>query len=438
MSLLDRQILRIAIPSIVSNITVPLLALADTAIAGHMGRMEYIGAVALGGTSFSMVYWLFGFLRMGTGGLTAQSCGAGDTAESMRVLLRSLALAALVGLSIIVLRRPIGDAVFPLLNASGDTAALARRYYDVLVWGAPAVLAMYSVTGWFVGMQNARFPMYVAVAQNAVNIAVSVSLVWGFGLRIEGVAAGTLVAQYAGLLLAAAFWLSRYRAYWTAAGRKGLLRRDALARFFSVNRDIFLRTLCLIAVSSYFTAAGAAHGSLTLAANTLLMQFFLIFSYVSDGLAYAGEALGGRCCGAGDRAGFQALTRRLFAYGALTAAAFSLLYALGGESLLSLLTDDTPVVAAASAYLPYAAAIPVAGVAAFLFDGLFIGATRTGFMLLSMAAATMVFFAMETLFPASNHALWLAYLAYLAVRGAAQAFLYPRTVKGIRRANGMR
>ena len=184
MSPLDKQILRIALPSIVSNITVPLLALADTAIAGHMGRVEYIGAVALGGTAFSMVYWLFGFLRMGTGGLTAQSCGAGDKAESLRVLLRSLSLALLVGLAIIALRRPIGDAVFPLLNASGEIAPLARRYFDILVWGAPAVLAMYSVTGWFVGMQNARFPMYVAVAQNVANIAVSVALVWGFGLRI--------------------------------------------------------------------------------------------------------------------------------------------------------------------------------------------------------------------------------------------------------------
>lgn len=436
MSPLDKQILRIALPSIVSNITVPLLALADTAIAGHMGRVEYIGAVALGGTAFSLVYWLFGFLRMGTGGLTAQSCGAGDKAESLRVLLRSLSLALLVGLAIIALRRPIGDAVFPLLNASGEIAPLARRYFDILVWGAPAVLAMYSVTGWFVGMQNARFPMYVAVAQNVANIAVSVALVWGFGLRIEGVAAGTLVAQYAGLALAAAFWLSRYRTYWTRAGRAALLRRKALARFFSVNRDIFLRTLCLIAVSSYFTAAGASHGSLTLAANTLLMQFFYIFSYVSDGLAYAGEALGGRCCGAGDTRGFRALTRRLFCYGALTACLFSLAYSLGGASLLSLLTDEREVVAEAYSNLPYAAAIPLAGIAAFLFDGLFIGATRTGFMLLSMAAATSVFFALQKLFPSSNHALWLAYLAYLATRGIAQGLLFPSTVKAIHRTGG--
>lgn len=426
MASIDRQILRIALPSVVSNITVPLLALADTAIAGHMGRVEYIGAVALGGTAFSMVYWLFGFLRMGTGGLTAQVHGAGDGAECLRVLLRSLSLAALVAFALVALRRPIGDIVFTLLNAGGETAPLARRYYDILVWGAPAVLAMYSLTGWFVGMQNARFPMYVAVAQNVVNIAVSLALVLGFGLRIGGVAAGTLVAQYAGLALAAALWVSRYRTLWTAAGRRGLLRRGAVARFFSVNRDIFLRTLCLIAVSSCFTAAGAARGSLTLAANSLLMQFFLLFSYVADGLAYAGESLGGHCCGAGDRARLSRLTRRLFLYGGAAAALFSLVYALWGGGLLSLLTDERRVVAEAAVYLPYAAAVPVAGVAAFLFDGLFIGATRTGFMLLSMAVSTAVFFALCAALPPTNHSLWLAYLAYLATRGAVQGVLFPR------------
>lgn len=429
----DRAILQIALPSIVSNITVPLLALADTTIVGHLGAAAYIGAIAVGGMVFNMIYWLFGFLRMGTGGLTAQACGAGDESEARLVLLRSLTVALCSAAAMIVLQRPLVDTVFRFVTATPEVEALARQYYIILIWGAPAVLGLYSFAGWFLGMQNARYPMVIALVQNVVNIAASLALVFGAGLKVSGVATGTLVAQYAGLLMALWLWGRRYgrrgplldSGDWRTLWRR-VMHRERFARFFAVNRDIFLRTLCLIAVSTYFTSAGSAQGETVLAANALLMQFFVIFSYIMDGFAYAGEALGGRCYGAGERERFDRLTRRLFVWGAALGLVFTLLYAGLGTDLLALLTNRPEVRAAAEAYLPYAVAIPLVSLSAFLFDGLFIGTTSTRLMLLSMALATATFFAVIELGPAGNHTLWAGFLSYLGVRGLAQAGVFSR------------
>ncbi len=423
---LHNPILKIAIPSIVSNVTVPLLGLADTAIAGHLDSAAGIGAIAVGGMAFNMLYWLFGFLRMGTGGLTAQACGAGRTDEARRVLLRSLCVAMGIAVVFIAAQGVIADMVFRCVETPADVEIQARQYFSILIWGAPAMMGLYSFNGWFIGMQNARFPMYIAITQNVVNIAVSLALVIGLHRQVAGIATGTLVAQYAGFGLAGVLWRRHYRTTCRGEAWAGLWQRAAIGRFFSINRDIFLRTLCLVSVTTCFTAFGAAMGETTLAANALLMQFFVIFSYVMDGFAYAGEALGGRLVGAGERAAFFRLTRRLFCWGTALAALFSATYAIGGRTLLALLTDKAGIVGAAHDFLPLACLIPAAGVAAFIFDGLFIGATATRQMLLSMAAATAAFFLLHTLLPAGNTALWTAFLAYLGTRGATQALLYPR------------
>ncbi len=428
---MNRDILRIALPSIVSNVTVPLLSLVDTAIVGHLGAASYIGAIAVGGMLFNMIYWVFGFLRMGTGGLTAQAHGAGNVAETARTLCRSLGVAAGVSAALILLQIPLLEIAFRFIDATPEVEVQARLYFRILIWGAPAVLGLYGFTGWFLGRQNARFPMYIAIAQNLVNIGVSLLLVVGCGLKVGGVAAGTLTAQYAGLLMAAGLWWRNYRAEFCRGRLTGVWERGALRRFFAVNRDIFLRTLCLVAVTVSFTSAGAAMGDVTLAVNALLMQFFLLFSYVMDGFAYAGEALGGRFCGAADRRSFLLLTRRLFVVGTVLAVIFTGLYAFGGDLLLSLLTDRPEVRSAAREFLPYAAAVPLVGFAAFLFDGLFIGCTATRPMLLAMTVATVVFFTF-VLLPtplAPNHALWLAFLAYLLLRGAVQAACVPRVLR---------
>lgn len=432
-----RQILHIALPSIVSNITVPLLGLADVTIVGHLGATAYIGAIAVGGMLFNMAYWLFGFLRMGTSGLTAQAYGRGDRTATSLALVRSLAVAFAIAALLIALHAPLSDVAFRLIGCTPGVEALARRYFEILIWGAPAVLGLYGLAGWFIGMQNAYAPLYVAVVQNVVNIAASTLLVFGLGWRVEGVAAGTLIAQYAGLLMAVAWWWRGYRRDAAGVSLRAVADRAAFGRFFAVNRDIFLRTLCLIAVTTFFTSAGAAAGDLTLAANALLMQLFMLFSYVMDGFAYAGEAIAGRSVGAADRAAFAATTRRLMGWGLGLALAFTLAYAAAGGGLLSLLTSDAAVVGTARAYLPWAIAIPLAGFAAFIFDGIFVGATATGFMLLSMAAASAVFFLVyftlsDTM---GNHALWLAFVSYLAARGAVEALCQPRVASRVGRAS---
>ncbi|MBQ8277125.1 MAG: MATE family efflux transporter [Bacteroidaceae bacterium] len=435
---MHKNILRIALPSIMSNITVPLLALADTTIAGHLGQTAFIGAIAVGGMLFNMTYWLFGFLRMGTGGLTAQAFGAGHRDEVYRILMQAAAVAGTLAGLILLLQRPVCDVAFRLMDASPEVEHYARRYFFILVWGAPAVLGQYVLTGWFLGMQDARSPMYVAVSQNAVNVCASLFLVLVLGWKVEGVAAGTLAAQYFGLAAALRIWRKRYRPAHRPAFRDSMTR-TALGRFFRVNRDIFLRTLCLVATTTVFTATGAEQGDGILAANALLMQMFLLFSYVMDGFAYAGEALGGRCAGAEDGAGFRRTVRGLFAWGGGLALLFTAVYALCGTTLLELLTDRAEVVDLADAYLPYAEAIPLAGFAAFLLDGLYIGTTSTRVMLGAMAVATAAFLlVLHTLQPlAGNHALWVAFLLYLALRGAIQLVALPGIMRGIgRRADG--
>ncbi len=424
---MNKQILHIALPSIISNITVPLLALVDTTIVGHLGSASYIAAIALGGMIFNMIYWLFNFLRMGTGGLTAQAYGANQHQATSYILLRSLTIAGGIALTLLLLQRPIFQVTFHFVTATAEVRSLASIYFNILIWGAPAMLALYSFTGWFLGMQNARIPMCIAITQNVVNIAVSTLLVFGCHLKIEGVALGTLISQYTALLLAVIFCLTKFDVK-QHFELKAILDINTLKRFFQINRDIFLRTLCLIAVTTYFTSAGSTQGEVTLAANTLLMQFFIIFSYFMDGFAYAGEALGGRYFGAHDRLNFQRVTRCLFAWGGALSVLFFFIYFLSGTSLLHLLTDDSQVINRAQQYLPIIYFIPLISFAAFLFDGLYIGTTATRYMLISMFCASAAFFVLINVCTLSNTLLWLAFLVYLGGRGLMQAFLFKKAV----------
>lgn len=424
---MNKQILHIALPSIISNITVPLLALVDTTIVGHLGSASYIAAIALGGMIFNMIYWLFNFLRMGTGGLTAQAYGANQHQATSYILLRSLTIAGGIALTLLLLQRPIFQVTFHFVTATAEVRSLASIYFNILIWGAPAMLALYSFTGWFLGMQNARIPMCIAITQNVVNIAVSTLLVFGCHLKIEGVALGTLISQYTALLLAVIFCLTKFDVK-QHFELKAILDINTLKRFFQINRDIFLRTLCLIAVTTYFTSVGSTQGELTLAANTLLMQFFIIFSYFMDGFAYAGEALGGRYFGAHDRLNFQRVTRCLFAWGGALSVLFFFIYFLSGTSLLHLLTDDSQVINRAQQYLPIIYFIPLISFAAFLFDGLYIGTTATRYMLISMFCASAAFFVLINVCTLSNTLLWLAFLVYLGGRGLMQAFLFKKAV----------
>ncbi|WP_290463919.1 MATE family efflux transporter, partial [Duncaniella muris] len=270
---INRDILSLAIPSIITNITTPLLALMDVVIVGHMGSADYIAAIAVGGTIFNMLYWLFAFLRMGTSGLTAQANGGGDSKSCAQVLARGLTVALCASILIILFQKPLLDLTLNFLEVRDRVRDLASVYFSILVWGAPASLATFTVTGWLLGMKNARAPMWVAFVVNISNIAVSLLLVLGFGLKVEGVASGTLTAQWLGALTGLGIVAVKYR---PAPGRlREIIRLSDLKRFFKVNTDIFFRTLCLIAVTVWFTRTGATQGTVILAVNTLLMQFFI-------------------------------------------------------------------------------------------------------------------------------------------------------------------
>lgn len=395
---MNRKILQLAIPSIVSNITVPLLGLVDVAIVGHLGSASYIGAIAVGGMLFNMIYWIFGFLRMGTSGMTAQAYGKRDLTEVVRTLLRAVGVGLLISLGLWILQSPILRGAFVLIDATEEVKRWASLYFNICIWGAPAVLGLYGFAGWFIGMQNSRFPMFIAITQNIVNIAASLCFVFVLGMKVEGVALGTLIAQYAGLFMAFALWLKYYGRLKAYIDWDGLWGGEAMRRFFSVNSDIFFRTLCLVAVTTFFTSTGARQGDVILAVNTLLMQLFTLFSYIMDGFAYAGEALAGRFIGAKNDVGLRRCIRLLFLWGIGLSLSFTILYAFLGRDFLGLLTNDTSVIEASGDYFYWVLAIPLCGFSAFLWDGIFIGATATRQMLYSMLVASATFFIIYYLF----------------------------------------
>ena len=426
---MNRRILHLAIPSIVSNITVPLLGLVDVTIVGHLGATAYIGAIAVGGLLFNILYWNFGFLRMGTSGLTSQAYGRKDKDAEIRVLVQAVSVGLFSALAMLILQYPIERLAFRLLDTSAEVEQYAVSYFRICIWGAPAVLAQYGFTGWFIGMQNSRYPMYIAIVMNVINIVCSSCFVFLFGMKVEGVALGTVVAQYSGVMMAWWLWFYNYKELRGRITFRGSLQLIAMRRFFAVNRDIFLRTLCLIGVTTFFTSTGARQGDVILAVNTLLMQLFTLFSYIMDGFAYAGEALSGRYVGACNLVQLKRAVKALFGWGVGLSLVFTLLYGIGGENFLRLLTNDTVVIETAGHYFYWVLAIPLAGFAAFLWDGILIGATATRFMLLAMLVASGSFFMIYYCFSGAtnNHMLWLAFLVYLALRGVMQT-LWSRKV----------
>ena len=424
-NIINKRILQIAVPSIISNITVPLLGLIDVTIVGHLGAAAYIGAIAVGGMLFNIIYWIFGFLRMGTSGMTSQAYGKHDLDDVARLLLRSVGVGLLIAIILVALQYPIRKLAFTFIQTTEEVERLATLYFRICIWGAPAMLGLYGFAGWFIGMQNSRFPMYIAITQNIVNIAASLCFVYLFHMKVAGVAWGTLTAQYAGFLMALLLWRRYYGGLKKHVAWHEVLKKEAMLRFFQVNRDIFLRTLCLVIVTLFFTSAGAAQGEIVLAVNTLLMQLFTLFSYIMDGFAYSGEALVGKYVGANNQPALYRTVRQLFIWGVGLSTGFTLLYFFGGKSFLGLLTNEISVIREAENYFYWVLAIPLTGFAAFLWDGIFIGATATRQMLYSMLVASSSFFLVYYSLHEwmGNHALWLAFIVYLSLRGIMQAAL---------------
>ena len=437
---MHKEILSLAIPSIVTNITVPLLGLVDVAIVGHMGDASYIGAIAVGTMMMNVICWLFGFLRMGTSGMTSQAYGRGDSKEAATILFQAIALGAAIGI-LFVLFQPLLLRLFLFfMRPSDEIRAFASVYFHVCVFGLPAALVMYGLTGWFIGMQDTRTPMTVSIFQNIVNIMTSLLLVYVFGMKVEGVALGTLTAQYSGLLLALYILRRKYASHYQLLFSQFTLKpgdyssfsyKHTLNRFFRVNRDIFLRTLFLVAVNAAFTSVGSRQGDVILAVNTLLFQFFTLYSYIMDGFAYAGEAICGKYYGAGNAPSFHACIRRLFAWGVIMTVVYTAAYYFGANDILHVLSNEQTVIEASEPYLLWVALIPVAGMGAFIWDGVFIGITDSRGMLLSCFVAAIVFAIILSLFftTMGNHALWLALLSYLLARGVMQSMLFWRAAE---------
>jgi MATE family multidrug resistance protein len=416
---MNRQILRLALPNIITNITVPLLGMVDIAIVGHIGNATHIGAIALGTMIFNLIYWNFGFLRMGTSGLTAQAYGAENWDETMRIMVRGLAIAISAALLLILLQYPIALLCERWINSSEKVMQLALTYFYIRIWAAPATLSLYVLKGWFIGMQNSQTPMWIAIIMNIINIVFSLLFVIVWKMGITGVALGTVLAQYSGLLMAVILWFKQYGHFRSRIDIRGSLHIDEMKRFFKVNGDIFLRTLCLVAVFTFIPAVSASMGDKILAANTLLMQLFTLFSYIMDGFAYAGEALVGRYIGAKDEEMLRKSVQYLLRWGMIITLLFTVLYYFWGENLLGILTNDQSVISTSMEYMVWTLLVPITGFSAFLFDGIYIGATASKAMRNIMFVATAAFFLAYYLLEPKlyNNGLWIAFLIFLTLRG---------------------
>lgn len=430
---LDRRILRLALPNILSNLTIPLLGMIDLALAGHLEDAYAIGGIAIATTIFNLIYWNFAFLRMGTTGLTAQSHGAGDKEAMGRNLVQSLVIGLAGGLLILLFQKPLFGIARWILSPEPQLTTYAAIYYNIVIWGAPASLCTYALNGWLIGMQNTWWPMLVSIVTNVINIAISATLVIIYGYGIDGIATGTVIAQYIGATLLA------LGGYFLFIRKKGVelpqnlaSLRIGLRRYFSTNIHILLRTMLLALVSLFFTYAGTQQGALTLAANALLYQFFTLYSYFIDGFAYAAEAVVGHFYGMREHTSLRLSIRKLVTWGFFLALGTCMIYILVAEPFLGVLTDKADVIAYARNYLFWVYLLPFTGFVAFLYDGIFVGVTATKSMLWSMFVAVLVFFALFYGLPIqdANHALWAAFISYLAVRGVMQV-LISRRIEGI-------
>ena len=445
---LNREILRLAVPSILAGITVPLVGMVDTAVAGHLAgdAAASIGAISVGSMVLSLLYWCFAFLRTGTGGLTAQAFGREDPAEAGRIFLRGEGLALLAALFALALQWPFFKGVMLLTDASPAVKALAERYFFIRIWAAPATMSLMALRGWFVGMQNSVDSMWMDLIVNGVNIGASILLAFGIGpwpgLGFAGIPLGTVIAQYCGLAYGLWVCCRKYgRSVFALLGAKdfrALLRDGSMGRFFRMNLDLLGRSLFFILIYIGFTMINAGFGDRLLAAGSIMMQLLMFFSYFTDGFAYAGEALSGRFIGARDGAMLRRSVRYVFVWSMSIAVLFIGVYGLTGGPVLRLLTSDEAVVQTALQYLPWLLLMPPLGCAAFTWDGIYMGATASRALRDSMGGAAAAFFTvwyagrwlLQPQGPASLHLLFAAYFAHLAFRTLWLTLRYRRDVLG--------
>lgn len=428
---MNRKVLNLAIPNIISNLSVPLIGVVDTALIGHLEETYYLGAIAVGGMIFNFIFWGFGFLRMGTTGITAQTFGEKSRTGGVMTLARALAVATFFGFLILALQTWIADLSFWLIDASPEVEHFSRIYFSIRIFTAPATLALYAINGWFLGMQNAHYPMIITIFLNTLNIALDVFFVYGMSMNVAGVAWGTLIARYAGLVLAIILLFAKYHNWLKGYTHSLLMKAEALKKFFSVNRDIFIRTLCLIFTFSFFTAKSAEFGNVILAANTILLQLWMMVSYGIDGFAFAAESLIGRYKGSNQQNRLKLALKYCFIWGIGIGVMASVLYAIFDTQILWIFTDQQKVINAAAVFFLWTVAGPTVSSFSYIWDGIFIGATATGPMRDSMIIATLVVFLPVYIIGVNylgNHAIWLALTLFMIARGLTLTFYAPKHI----------
>lgn len=426
LSKINKEIMAISMPAIIANIAEPLLGLLDTGIAGHLGAPQYIGAVAVGAMMMNVLYWNFGFLRMGTSGLTAQAYGSGSRQAQVDTLQRSSAIALIVGIAMVAMQVPIRWLLLLIMSPGHEVAQFASTYFNIVIWGAPAVLVTMAIKGWLLGMQDSRSPMIISIGVNVLNVVVSLVAVYVLDMGFKGIAIGTLTAVWVGAVYAC--WRVRHR--FSAIVKELHLARafnlKGSGRFFKVSSDIFVRCIFMLAVNMFFIRAGALGGDIILAVNTLMQQLFHLFSYFMDGIAFAGEAVAGKYYGAGNHRLMHRCVRWLFVWSVSLTMVFVLAYSLFPHEIFSLFTSDGQVVKTAMYYHWWCSIVPLVSVAAFVWDGVFIGVTATRGMLTAVATACAIFFLLYFTLPTSlgNHALWISFVAFLTTRSLVQTAIW--------------
>lgn len=431
---MNREILRIALPNIISNITVPIMGIAGTMIAGHLGdSVATIGALAIGVSIFNFIYWNCSFIRMGTSGITAQAFGAGDNRTTTLMLARAITVSLVVGLIAIILQRPLGLGALAIMNGN----ELVSDYFFARIWAVPAGVLLFGLNGWLTGMQNAIIPMIVAVMVNTIHVACSIWFAFPLGMGIVGIAYASVVAQWTGVIITAAITWWHFRKSFVAIKWREVIDMQAMKEFFLINRDIIVRTLCIVATYTFFTAASARMGDDNiLAVNTILLQLFTLFSYMNDGFAYAAEALTGRFIGARDVGSLRKAVRGCVIWCLVVAIIYIGVYIGWWRDLLMLFIssdaqDAEVLLDYAGRYIGWIIAIPLAAAMPFVMDGIMVGATQSRIMRDSMILSTIAYFALFYAFKPiiGNNALWLAFSSYMFLRGALQYFMSHRLHK---------
>ena len=417
---LNKEILRLAIPSILANITIPLVGLVDTAIVGHISDASAIGGIAIGTMLFDLLYWNFGFLRVGTSGLTAQAYGKGREDECRKILAQSTGIALVAALGIWAIQWLFVTAVLAIVPCSAEVAEVARAYFFVRIWAAPATLLLMAMKGWFIGMQDTKSPMAVDILVNVMNMAASYVLAVPAGLGVVGVAWGTLIAQYTGLVLAVLILVVRYKMRGERLKVRG--ERSERKRMMALNGNLFVRSLCFMVVYVGFTSLASRYGDTELAISSILMKLFMLFSFFVDGFAYAGEALVGKAFGerqiTNEDGPISKIVRLLFNWSIGVGLLFTLVYAVWGNECIGLLTDNRDVLAGADRYLLWLIAMPLVSTLAFMWDGIYVGATAGRQIRNSMIYAAIAFVAAYagTYWCVGAQALYIAYFAHLLAR----------------------